>query len=635
MKKALLFILLAFISILVNSQNTLNKSSLRGIVQDVNNKESIPFANIALYQDTLLISGTQSDIDGKYSFNNLAAGSYKIVVQNIGYQKLEIDHIVLHQNKITSLNLVMKTAAIQLELFEVVQYNAPLISKDVALSSYSISSKRRRFRQGSNRALGISPERRESYAFIKDNQYQMVNKNPLSTFSIDVDRASYSNIRRHLNEGNLPPKDAVRIEEMINYFSYNYPQPIGEHPFSINTEYTNCPWNSNHKLVHIGIQGKKVEMSDAKANNLVFLIDVSGSMNASNKLDLLKKGLYLLVDNLRSKDKVSIVVYAGAAGVVLAPTSGKNKDKIKDAISNLNAGGSTAGGAGIELAYKLAKEHFIKNGNNRILLATDGDFNVGVSNENELERLIVEKRNDNIFLSVLGFGTGNLQDSKMEILADKGNGNYNYIDNILEAKKVLVTELGGTLITIAKDVKIQAEFNPEHVKAYRLIGYVNRQLEDADFNDDKKDAGELGSGHTVTALYEIIPPGSVENINNIDDLKYQKVEQIEEGGELNNEVMTIKFRYKNPKAAKSILITNVLYDEQTSFQNCSDNLRFAASVASFGMLLRNSEFKGEGSLEKVIDIAQRAKGIDEEGYRAEFIRLVEITQLLELESLSR
>jgi Ca-activated chloride channel family protein len=465
----------------------------------------------------------------------------------------------------------------------------------------------------------------EDYKKIDDNEFKEVTKDPLSTMSIDVDRASYSNIRRFITQGNLPPADAVRVEEMINYFSYEYPQPTGDAPFSINTEFTDCPWNKNHQVVHIGIQGREIKTDKLPANNLVFLIDVSGSMSDPNKLPLVKSGLRLLVDQLRSQDKVSLVVYAGNAGLVLAPTSGSEKEKIMQAIENLDAGGSTAGGQGIELAYAQAKESFIKEGNNRVILATDGDFNVGVSSDGELVRLIEKKREEGVFLTVLGFGTGNYKDSKMEQLADKGNGNYAYIDDILEAKKVLVKEMGGTLLTIAKDVKIQIEFNPAKVKAYRLVGYENRLLNKEDFNDDKKDAGELGSGHTVTAIYEIVPAGSPDQgWASVDELKYQKTVAAPVSA-TTNEILTVKFRYKEPKEHKSKLITQVVTNSK---KNISENCQFACAVAEFGMILRDSKFKGEADFSSVLALAKQSKGKDEDGYRAEFIRLVETAQLL-------
>jgi Ca-activated chloride channel family protein len=469
----------------------------------------------------------------------------------------------------------------------------------------------------------------ESYDHITENRFLKVKDNPLSTFSIDVDAASYSNVRRFLNLGQLPPAGAVRIEELINYFHYEYPQPTGEHPFSINTEISDCPWNKNNKLVLIGLQGKKIPTENLPASNLVFLIDVSGSMDEPNKLPLVKTSMKMLVDQLREKDRVAIVVYAGNAGLVLPSTSGDDKTKIKDAIDNLEAGGSTAGGAGIKLAYKIAKENFAKEGNNRVILCTDGDFNIGASSDDEMERLIEQERKSGVFLTVLGFGMGNYKDSKMEKLADKGNGNHAYIDQLSEAKKVLVNEFGGTLFTIAKDVKLQIEFNPAKVQGYRLIGYENRLLNKEDFNNDKKDAGELGSGHTVTALYEIIPAGVKSDfLEKVDPLKYQSNVVPLSKSSHSDEMMTVKFRYKAPDGDVSKLIEHPVLDEQIPVAKTSDNFRFAASVAEFGMLLRNSEFKSNASFSNVLALAKKAKGNDEEGYRSEFIRLVQSAEPL-------
>lgn len=464
----------------------------------------------------------------------------------------------------------------------------------------------------------------ESYAAIEENGYRDVERAPLSTFSIDVDQASYTNIRRHISSFQAIPKDAVRIEEMLNYFDYDYPEAKGKHPFSIYTEVASCPWNADRQLVHIGLQGERMNPNRVPANNLVFLLDVSGSMSSPHKLPLLKKAFNLLVDQLDDKDKVSIVVYAGASGVVLPATAGSDKTSIKAALNQLNAGGSTAGGAGINLAYKIAEEQFIKKGNNRIILATDGDFNVGASNPGGLERLIEEKRDKGIFFTVIGLGMGNYKDDNLERLADKGNGNYAYLDNLREAHKFFVQELNSNLYTIAKDVKLQIEFNPKEVKSYRLIGYENRLLKDEDFNDDTKDAGELGAGHTVTALYEIIParsntrkPGS-----NVDDLKYQKSESTKaaESGEL----MTIKFRYKEPLGKKSQLIKHSVKNRMGNWKESSDNFRFSAAVAEFGLLLRDSEFKGAANMNQVVELAAGALGADPFGYRAQFAQLVDV-----------
>ncbi len=464
---------------------------------------------------------------------------------------------------------------------------------------------------------------REGYDYIVENAFLKVKDNPLSTFSIDVDAASYSNVRRFLNQGQLPPAGAVRIEEMVNYFKYEYPQPKENDPFSVNTEVSICPWNPVHRLALIGLQGKRIPIEDLPAGNIVFLIDVSGSMWSEDKLPLLKQSLKLLVDQLRETDKVSLCVYAGNAGLVLPATNGLKKTEIKGAIDRLEAGGSTAGGAGIQLAYKTARENFIKGGNNRVILCTDGDFNVGISSDAELETMIEKERESGVFLTVLGFGTGNYQDAKMQKLADKGNGNHAYIDQLNEAKKVLISEFGGTLFTIAKDVKLQVEFNPAVVQGYRLIGYENRVLNKEDFNDDKKDAGEMGSGHTVTALYEIIPAGTAsEFLRKVDNLKYQPEEKFP-AASFTTELMTVKLRYKQPDGRISTLMEQPVSSEYKVIQAASTNFRFAAAVAEFGLLLRNSQFRQMASYKDVISLAQNATGDDQEGYRTEFVKLVQ------------
>ena len=459
----------------------------------------------------------------------------------------------------------------------------------------------------------------EDYSYIEENTFKNPKNNPLSTFSIDVDTASYSNVRRFLMNSEIPPKDAVRIEELINYFNYDYIDPDAEHPFSVNTEIAKCPWNKNNLLVKIGLKGEDIPKENIPSSNLVFLLDVSGSMNAQDKLPLLQSAIKMLANQLTEKDKISIVVYAGASGVVLDSVSGDDKIKIMDAINSLNAGGSTNGGEGINLAYKIAKQNFIENGNNRIILATDGDFNVGISSNGELTRLIEEKRNEGIFLTVLGFGTGNIKDTTMETLADKGNGNYAYIDSILEAKKVLVEEMGSTLFTIAKDVKIQVEFNPNIIEGYRLVGYENRKLNDEDFNDDTKDAGEMGAGHTVTAFYELIPITSNEEIKNIDDLKYQET-VIKKNDE---EIMTVKLRYKDPDKNSSKLLEKIVKTNDI-VSNPSEDYMFAVAVTEFGMILRDSKFKGNSTIDDVISLAKYNKGNDYSGYRSEFIKLAEL-----------
>ncbi|MFH0758692.1 MAG: von Willebrand factor type A domain-containing protein [Bacteroidota bacterium] len=473
----------------------------------------------------------------------------------------------------------------------------------------------------------------EGYSAIHENGFKDVFHNPLSTFSIDVDKASYSNVRRFLNMGQLPPADAVRIEEMINYFSYDYPEPEGKHPFSVYTEISTCPWNGSHQLLHVGLKGRSMDKSELPATNLVFLIDVSGSMSDANKLPLLKQAFRMLVNELRPEDRVAIVVYAGAAGLVLESTEGSEKQEIIAALDQLQSGGSTAGGEGLKLAYKVAQENFIEGGNNRIILATDGDFNIGSSSNAEMERMIEEKRELGVFMTVLGFGMGNYKDDKMEIIADKGNGNYAYIDNIQEARKVFITEFGGTLFTIAKDVKFQIEFNPARVKGYRLVGYENRLLNDEDFNDDKKDAGEMGSGHTVTALYELIPAGSDESLKSIDPLKYQafgeeNIKPKEVKADPSAELMTLKLRYKQPDGTTSTKVEIPVKGRVLDLEKTSMNFRFSAAVAEFGLILRHSDYKQEATMEHVIALAKSAKGEDEEGYRAEFLKMVKLADAL-------
>ncbi|MGI9056138.1 MAG: vWA domain-containing protein [Pyrinomonadaceae bacterium] len=460
----------------------------------------------------------------------------------------------------------------------------------------------------------------ERYAEITENPFLETNRAPLSTFSIDVDTASYTNVRRFLNDGQLPPKDAVRIEEFINYFEYEYPQPVGNLPFSVNTEVATAPWKPNHKIVQIGLQGRNVSLDNMPPSNLVFLVDVSGSMNDPDKLPLLKDAFRVLVNQLKPSDRVAIAVYAGASGLVLPSTAASNKREILDSLERLQAGGGTNGGEGIKLAYTVALNNFIQGGNNRVILATDGDFNLGLSGDDELVRLIEEKRRSGISLSVLGFGTGNLNDSMMEKLADKGNGNYAYIDSQEEARKALGQQVAGTLYTIAKDVKIQVEFNPALVAGYRLIGYENRLLADKAFNDDHKDAGEIGAGHSVTALYEIVPAGQKVENDGI-ELKYSQTAPSDT--RFNNELLTVKLRYKEPDSDQSKLITTGVLDRNYAVENASDNLKFASAVAQFGMLLRNSRYKGNANFENVYALAANSRGNDLKNYRGEFIGLVE------------
>ena len=513
------------------------QTTLYGKITDQESGEAIIFASVALYKNGVLYTGVESDFDGNYSFSNIDPGTYGVEVSYVGYASQKIDAVIVKAGKANKLDIQMTTKGVVLEEIMVTDYKVPIIEQDNTTSG-SVITMGNRYRNRSGRKKDARKKKAEylsripvdhseklavkehdeekgkskkekrnaeSYAEIVENEFIQPKDEAISAFSIDVDRAAYSNSRRFIQYNQMPPKDAVRIEELVNYFHYDYEEPKGKDPFAIDTELGECPWNKNHQLLHIGLQGKNLNLADAPPNNLVFLIDVSGSMNSSNKLPLVKQALTLLVGQLRPQDKVAIAVYAGAAGLVLPPTSGADKGTIIKAINKMVSGGSTAGGAGIQLAYNTANKNFLQEGNNRVILATDGDFNVGISSEQELEKLIESKRKSGIYLSVLGFGMGNYQDSKLEILADKGNGNYAYIDNIKEAEKVFVTEFGGTLYTIAKDVKIQIEFDPAQVKEYRLIGYENRLLRKEDFDDDTKDAGELGSGHTVTALYEIVP----------------------------------------------------------------------------------------------------------------------------------
>lgn len=614
--------------------------TIKGKVISANDGSALPGVAVAVLGTNV---GTQTDMNGEFALT-MPAGSEKLVFSFIGFKsqeikvgqdsvitvKLEDDAQMLSEVVVTGYGVQKRRdfsgAVVEMKQSSVPQANQMLQGRVPGLYVQQSGV----YHERKKRYSADKPKEdfnTEEYNSLAENIFQEAKNNPLTTFSIDVDRAGYSNMRRMLNAGMMPPKDAIRIEEMVNYFDYDYPQPTTNEPVTINSELSDSPWNKGLKLLKIGIQAQKISTENLPVSNLVFLIDVSGSMGSPEKLPLVKQALYLLTDQLRQQDKVSIVVYAGAAGLVLSPTS--EKSKIKNALENLQSGGSTAGGEGIKLAYKIAAENLIKGGNNRVILASDGDFNVGVSSEAELKSLIEEKRNSGVFLSILGFGMGNYKDNKMETLADKGNGNYAYIDNLQEAQKVFVQEFGGTMFTVAKDVKLQLEFNPKFVKAYRLIGYENRMLRNEDFNDDKKDAGEMGSGHTVTALYEIVPMG-IESayLKNIDTLKYQTENSLSSAAK-SNEVLTVKLRYKSPDANKSKLMEKVIIDQHTAFDKASENFRFAAAVAEFGLLLRQSEFKGMANYEQIIELAKNAKGSDDEGYRAEFIKLVKTAKMLD------
>lgn len=617
MKNQLVKLWIGIFSLLIAS-SAVAQHKVTGYVRDADTNEPIAGANVHIKNTA---TGTNTNVDGFYSIS-VNSPSDILVFSFVGFQTKEVP--VKQQKKI---DILLETSVNQLSEVIVVEEKKKLFGGNKASKPVMIRGMSSLSDSQSTVWYPSLPANTEAYEAPEENIFLNAVKDPLSTFSIDVDAASYANLRRFLYSGQIPPKEAVRTEEMINYFSYDYEQPKGRDPFSINTEVGAAPWNNKHQLVHIGLQGKDIPTDNLPASNLVFLIDVSGSMASQNKLPLLKAGFKLLIDQLRPEDKVAIVVYAGAAGCVLPSTSGAEKEKIRKALDNLRSGGSTAGGAGIELAYQIAKENFVAEGNNRIILATDGDFNVGSSSNEDMEKLIEQKREEGTFLTVLGFGTGNYKDSKMEILADKGNGNYAYIDNILEAKKVLVNEFGGTLFTIAKDVKIQVEFNPATVKAYRLIGYENRKMAAEDFNNDKKDAGELGSGHTVTALYEIIPAGVDSDFIPLDDLKYQKPKAEKPAPTFTDELMTVKFRYKEPDGEESKLTKRTVKTSELT-RNTSDNFRWSAAVASLGMLLTDSDFKQDANYNMVLDLAKSARGTDENGYRIEFIKMVESSQLL-------
>ena len=610
-------LLLGIIGVLISI--SLSAKSISGIVTDESNHR-IPGVSITIKGTT---HGTSTNIDGKYTIEAEKGDILVYAFVGMISQKIEV------KNQ-THINVTLVTDQVNINEVVVIcdEESEINLSGNVSgieirgASSIKASKSAMAFYQ--YETMPNMNYNTEGYSTINENNYKNAIESPVSTFSIDVDAASYSNVRRFLTNGQKPPMDAVRIEEMINYFNYNYNQPTGEHPFAIYHEIAACPWNKENLLLHIGLQGKKIETENLPASNLVFLLDVSGSMSSQNKLPLLKKAFKLLVNQLRSEDKVAIVVYAGSSGLVLPSTNGNKKETILNSLNKLNAGGSTAGASGLKLAYKVARKNFIDGGNNRIILATDGDFNIGTSSNAEMERLIEKERENGVFISVLGFGMGNYKDDKMEIIADKGNGNYSYIDNILEAKKVLVNEFGGTLFTIAKDVKIQIEFNPAIVEEYRLIGYENRMLNKEDFENDKKDAGELGSGHNVTALYEIKLAKTNQKGQN---LKYQNTE-LNATALSKNEIATVKFRYKNPDERKSILMTEEIPMKVVSDNTLSENYRFSAAVAGFGLLLRDSQHKGKCNYKMLIDLAQNSKGKDEEGYRSEFIRLMKLAKHL-------
>ena len=582
-------------------------TGLRGRVVDTTGAAIVGVTVTATSESTGLTYSTATNQAGEYELRGLLPGAYTLTAEVAGFKDYEKAGVIVCSQSPRRVDITMEVGDLA-DAVTVSGRTATFNAND--FSSYAFNT--------------------EEYAAIDESGFSSVVTKPLSTFSIDVDTASYANLRRFLHDGLLPPADAVRIEELINYFDYDYPEPEEGEPFGIVTEMGRCPWSPAHRLVHIGLRSKTVATANLPPNNLVFLLDVSGSMDDADKLPLLKKAFSLLTRQLRPQDSISIVVYAGAAGMVLPPTSGARKDTILTTLSHLEAGGSTAGGAGIRLAYRLARKNFIEGGNNRVILATDGDFNVGISSDGQLVKLIEKEREFGVYLTVLGFGTGNLKDSKMEKLADHGNGNYAYIDSLLEARRVLVEQMGATLLTVAKDVKLQVEFNPAQVRAYRLIGYENRRLKDEEFNDDRKDAGDLGAGHSVTALYEVIPAGSDEPLPGVDPLKYQKA-TLRPGAAASDEVLAVKLRYKPPQGSASRLLTRVL-ERPVSGEGPSEAFRIAAAVAEFGLCLRGSPYKGEADYDRAFEQVSHTLGRDTGGRRSELLFLIRTAKQLATES---
>ncbi len=669
--------------------------ALRSVAQEIagrvldEKKQPVLRAALQVYQGGILKGGNVTDYDGNYTIKSLEPGMYDLLLICTGYDSMMVKGILVSPANRTEQNFNITRKKVGLSSVVVTGYKVPLVNHfekktvltreqiyarpttevtDIATTNSNVYQGNRgrgvniggsrgdgtqyiidgvvvrgsagvNVAQGSVDNLYVAPNAQydpgtASYKKNPENDFMNVKSTPVSTMSVDVDRASYSNVRRFINEGNMPPADAVRVEEMVNYFNYDYPQPDGDYPIEINTELTTCPWQEGNKLLRIGIQAVKINTDDLPPSNLVFLIDISGSMDSPERLPLLVAGMKLLVQQLRAIDKGSIVTYAGNAGLALPPTNGNKKEVILAALNRLEAGGSTAGGAGIKLAYKVAIDNFIKGGNNRVLLATDGDFNVGVSSDNELENLIVKERESGVFLTCLGFGTDNFKDAKMEMMADKGNGNYSYIDNLQEAQKTLVSEFGGTLFTVAKDVKAQIEFNPAKVQGYRLVGYEDRLLNTEDFKDDKKDAGDMGSGHTVTVLYEIIPRGvKSELMRSANDLKYQLPETTDAA--YSDELATIKFRYKKPDGKKSMEISHPITSQTIDWDKASENTRFASAVAMFGMMLKSSKFKGSSSYDNIVAMAITSLGDDKDGYQAEFIKMVKEAKKLDKKTVAK
>lgn len=603
-------VLIASLAIILLASGAYGQLVVTGTVTDEIN-ETIIGATVVVKGTS---KGTVTDVNGQYSI--VAETNDILVFSFIGYETKEIR--VANKSVI---NVQLQAQQQALDEVVVVGYGTRMKKMITgAVSNMSRNSQKEYSYSVPAVSYDYNAMNAEEYNTFAENKFILASTEALSTFSVDVDAASYSNFRRHINQGELPSKDAVRVEEFINYFSYDYEQPTGKDPVKITTEIGECPWNKQHRLVRIGLKTKEIADEKLPASNFVFLIDVSGSMYGANRLELVKSSMKLLLNNLREKDRVAIVVYAGNAGEVLPSTSGADKQKIREALDKLTAGGSTAGGAGIKLAYEIAKKNFIKDGNNRIIMCSDGDFNVGTTTNEGLEDMVTRERKSGIYLSVLGYGMGNYKDSKMQTLAEKGNGNAAYIDNLQEANKVLVNEFGATMYTVAKDVKLQLEFNPAKVQAYRLVGYESRLLNKEDFNDDTKDAGEMGAGHTVTALYEVVPVGVKGNFGNVDELKYQQTNEPKNVKYTNSpELLTIKLRYKLPSEHTSTKIDLPLIDKGGN--TISDDFKFASSVAMFAQILRDSQFKGDASIDDAVKLAQQSYGEDKQGYRREFVRL--------------
>ena len=598
---------------------------------------AVPGAAIELRQAGMQPRRTVTDAQGQWKFENVTAGQYEISATLAGFRTLLMKvsltaappqpfRMVMQIGELTETVVVQsQTSTLSASRPSTINGLAGGTAGNAAASAAPARAAMDSGAMQSRYLIEIDKTDTASYAHIQENKFREAAEHPLSTFSVDVDTASYANVRRFLNEGRLPPADAVRIEELINYFKYDYAPPRNGAPVSVTTELGAAPWNPKHKLALIGLHAVPIRQEKTAPRNLTFLLDVSGSMQPANRLPLIKQAMKMLVATLRPEDRVGIVVYAGASGVALRPTNGDRKEVITRAIDELTAGGSTNGAAGIQLAYDMASDHFVERGINRVILATDGDFNVGITSQSELVRLIEEKRARGIFLSVLGVGDNNLKDSTMEKLADKGNGNYNYLDSLQEARRVLIAEAGATLVTVAKDVKVQIEFNPRFVGAYRLIGYENRMLRKEDFNNDRKDAGEMGAGHTVTALYEIVPPGEAVAAA-VDPLKYQPEPKPTPVVSANaTELMTVKVRYKEPTGDTSRLLEFPIRHET----RMTANLGFASAVAGYGMLLRRSEHRGSVTWNQIVSLAREHRGKDDDGYRAEFIRLVDLASALD------